>query len=133
MINFPQLPQKMVIKYTKDRKIKKGGEAVGRQQRQMQLTLNIPTYTKCAKIYQNLMLVVKKVDANRQIRDIGDRKDGKNAVGKAGEKDKLNLSYVDQLVQYELRLVLKSINKQITGGPAPTTDKDKNKGNVQGA
>lgn len=44
VINFPQLPQKMVIKYTKD------GEVAGKQ-RQMQLTLNIPTYTKCAKIY----------------------------------------------------------------------------------
>ena len=65
------------------------------------------------------MLVVKKVDANKQVQYIGDRKDGKDAGGKAGEtkdkkKEKLNLSYVDQLVQYELRLVLKQISSSIS-------------------
>ena len=132
----------MVIKYWKkdkeenkqedgDKKSTKKDGGSGGKQRHMQLTLNIPTYTKCAKIYQNLMLVVKKVDADRQSQHVGDRKDGKNAVGKASEKDKLNLSYVDQLVQYELRLVL----KQITGGPTLTADKDgdKNKDGIQSA
>ena len=87
-----------MIKYTA---ITQPTDAEGRQldsETEYQLTLNIPTYTKCAKIYQNLMLIVKKVDADRRAGVIGEKKSAKSGNTRGGDKDKLNLSYVDQLV-----------------------------------
>jgi hypothetical protein len=73
------------------------------------LTLNIPTYTKCAKIYQNLMLIVKGLSGGDQHSSTNNvtpkgggpssrATPGQSKSGKGDARIGTERSYVDQLV-----------------------------------
>ena len=61
IINFPQMPQKLVIRFKELRPDifdpNKDGYKGGYK---YQMTINIPTYTKAAKIYKNLLEIMQK-------------------------------------------------------------------------
>lgn len=57
IINFPQMPQKLVIRF---KELPADLFTRGSGGYKYQMTINIPTYTKAAKIYKNLLEIMQK-------------------------------------------------------------------------
>ena len=130
VINFPQLPQKLVIIYKsklhaeeakQPQQIGHGDDddAANEYQNHEQLTLNIPLFTKSAKIYLSLKDILKKIEHLEETQPKKNRaKLQKGAgdmanraqIGEDAEKEvQLKTNYQDLLAQYELRTVIKQI------------------------
>lgn len=101
VVKFPQLPQRMVIIYTLHNYDEEFGNKIGTIR--FQMTLDIPTFTKCAKLYRQLISILELVTDDRAFRKEKDQ---------LTDKEKLvdhdyDISYSDLLSQWELRQILK--------------------------
>ena len=66
-----------------------------------QMTLDIPTFTKCSKLYEQLISILKLVNDDRAHRKQLDQLTDKEKIGK-----EMDISYSDMLSQWELRMIL---------------------------
>ena len=63
VIRFPQFPQKLVLFFNLDT-YNENGEVKG--QIKYQMTLNMPGFTNCAKLFGSLMTIMRTVDYKRE-------------------------------------------------------------------
>ena len=110
IVNFPQLPQKLVILYCKKVFDPKLGEGV---QKSFQLTLNIPHYTKAAKIFIEIKGILKQLEFKKKLEKARAlNTPGGRAVDTAFEQD-LNIVNQDLFVQQDLRFVIQQIDPTV--------------------
>ena len=72
------------------------------------MTLNVPTFTKSAKIYFNLLGIYQQINAQINANALL----AIDAPDKKKMKHKLNESYVDTLVRYSLKEMIKKLYKR---------------------
>ena len=94
VINFPQMPQKIVIKFKEDLINEEGLDG---GQDFYQVTLTIPSFTKCAKIFQNLVMINRKSHQDR-LNIIAAMPQG----GTVKAISEIELAYMDRVVNFQL-------------------------------